>query len=136
MSESSLKAWASDHSHARPITKPASSTEDSEYQAFSFGRVGTRHQLMVEFVKADGYRLTLPYIDLKQIVTNNPQQGFELFFVTKTIRIEGDQLEDCYRYFKRNRVEYICEVTRAQAFSNEQPGGIVTQIMLSKPRGD
>ncbi|MDA7980159.1 MAG: hypothetical protein MPJ50_15440 [Pirellulales bacterium] len=130
MSEPSLKNWAKVQAPSRSATQQDG--DERDYQAFSFGRVSSRLQPMIEFVKADGYRLTLSYMDLKSIATNDPSFGFELSFVHQTICIEGRHLETCYRYLQRNRVESVQEVNRAQAMEGDNEQGMVTNMKIKQ----
>ncbi len=105
--------------------------EEVEYQAFSFGRVGPRPQIMLEICKSDGFRLTFPYIDLKRIKTMNPDLGFELKFGEQLVLIEGRNLLLCYRYIKQNRLESIVEMGREGAMSVTEIAPVVSGIRLS-----
>lgn len=105
--------------------------EEAEYQAFSFGRVGPRPQIMLEICKADGYRLALPYIDLKKITTMNPDRGFELHFSDQKILVEGQNLKDCYRYIKQNRLDSMLEAERANAMAVAQQEAVISTLRIA-----
>lgn len=105
--------------------------EEVEYQAFSFGRVGPRPQIMLEICKSDGFHLVLPYIDLKAISTMNPDLGFELKFGEQRVLIEGRNLLLCYRYIKQNRLESIVELGREGTMSVAEKDPVVSGIKLS-----
>lgn len=104
--------------------------EPEEYQAFSFGRVGARAQLRIEFRKADGYRLVLPYVDLKSIETVDPQYGFRLQFVEKQINIEGQNLGSCYDYIKNDRLLDVIEASTTLLMTLPANSPVVTSVVV------
>ena len=68
-----------------------------------------RAEIMLEFHKADSYRLTIPYIDIKEIETSYPANGSTVKTAARKITIEGANLEGYYRYLKQNRVAELKE---------------------------
>lgn len=130
MSEGSLRSLVGQTSARKVLHLEPKREEDVEYEAFSFGRVGQRPQIMLEICKSDGFRLTIPYIDLKSISTMNPDLGFELKFGEQRVLIEGRNLIHCYRYIKQNRLESIVELGREGAMNLAETDPVVCGIKL------
>lgn len=105
--------------------------EEAEYQAFSFGRVGPKPQIMLEICKADGYRLALPYIDLKKITTMNPDMGFELHYLDQKVVVEGHNLMACYRYIKQNRLDSMLEAERSSAMAVVHQEAVISSVKIA-----
>jgi hypothetical protein len=130
MSESSLASLVG-KSHATKLSpRTAEQAIDEEYQAFTFGRVGRRAQQRIEFRKADGYRIVLPYIDLKSIEANDPDRKFELSFLGRKITIEGNNLQHCYHYLRVDRVLEIQEACRTTVMTLSGDDTVVTRIHI------
>ena len=117
MSESSLAARLAVERPQIPTATVTPSPDSSEYEAFSFGRVGRRAQPMIEFQKADGYRLVLAYVDLRSISTTDPNRGFSLEFADRTINVSGNELGRCYEYLRQNRVSQMRELPNLDRFT-------------------
>lgn len=128
MSESSLAAMVGT---ARRSEAQAPKVSVEDYQAFSFGRVGRSTQHRIEFRKADGYRLVLPYIDLKAIETRDPESGFRLHFIAREVEIEGSGLLKCYQLLRDERVAEIIEASRAVALALGEAEGIASSMKFS-----
>ena len=132
MSETSLKAFAAQSGVRRASAVEPKLEEEAEYQAFGFGRVGRGPEIMVEFRKADGYRLALQYIDLKELESHDPDKGFVIHAGRRKITVEGSGLASCYRYLRQNRVAELIEADRptAMAVSSSEP--VITSIRIQK----
>ena len=104
--------------------------EDLDYQAFSFGRVGTRAAAMICFIKADRYHLVLPYSDIRSISTPDPETGFEADFGHYKITIVGRNLAPAFCYFKDNRLIELAEATRANVMSLANSEVIVDKMLI------
>jgi len=132
MSESSLRSVVG---HAGLVRKPPTDVPaevEPEYRAATFGRVGLRPQIMLEICQTDGYREVLPYLDLRGIATSDPKQGFELRFSDRKWVITGQNLDDCYRYLKQNRLESLKEASRAEAMAMPPDVPLVHTIRVIK----
>ena len=111
-----------------PLKKP------NNIKAFSYGRIGTRPQLMLCFIKCDGHHLAMPYSDLRSISTSDPNKGFILEFDNKEILIEGTNLTPCFRYLRDQRLSELVEIDRDSAMSQPEDAPVVQKIVIRKPR--
>lgn len=106
------------------------STEESEYQAFTYGRVGIRSVAMLCLIKSDGFHLALPYIELHAIRTMSPSDGFELEIGTQRIEIQGRNLLPAFRFIREHRLAELCEATRATVMSLPPTDSVVSEIVI------
>lgn len=136
MSETSLslKAFAAQSGVRRAAPIEPRLEEEAEYQAFAYGRVCRKPELMIEFRKADGSRLALPYIELREIETSDPEAGFRLLIAQRKITVEGSRLEACYRFLKQNRIAELIEADRPTAMSAGDHEPIITSLRVQKAR--
>ena len=140
MSEDSLKSLLKipERRNAYPIEARSNSEpkfeEEVEYQAFAYGRVGRKAEIMLEFRKANGYRLCIPYIDLKEIETSNPTKGFVISTLKRKITIEGSNLERCYRFLQQNRIAELMEIDRPAAMTADKADAIISSLKIENPR--
>ncbi len=116
----------------RPLVASSQHDEDPEYQAFSYGRVGTRAVAMLCCIKSDGYHLALPYMELRSVMSANPTDGFEMEFSTQRIIIEGRNLTVPFRYIRENRLSEIVEASRASILVLPASEAVVTSLRISK----
>lgn len=119
--------------HAGALRKPppeVTSEVEPEYKAVSFGRIGTRPQIMLEICQANGYREVLPYLDLRGIATSDPKLGFELRFSDHKWVVAGQNLEGCFRYLKQNRLESLKEATRTETMAMPADVPIIYSIRV------
>ena len=122
----SLKERLREESAPRQFASDLRPTEEVEiYQGFSYGRVGTRPQLMLCFIKCDGHHLAMPYSDLRSISTSDPNKGFVLEFDNKEILIEGTSLFTCFRYLRDQRLSELVEIDRACAMTQPEDAPVV-----------
>ena len=84
---------------------------DEIIQSVQYGRVGLKPQLMIAFVKLDGYVEALQYITLRRIRSHS-WQSITLDFLDQSVLIEGVNLERLFRYLQQNRVVEIAEVAK------------------------
>ncbi len=131
MTEGSLRAMVDRGIERKVRSSEPRLEEEAEYQAFAFGRVGPRALIMLEICKSDGYRLVLPYIDLKRISTMNPDLGFELHYPDQKIVVEGRNLKECYRYIKQNRLDSMVEAERTGVMAGVQQAPIINSIRIA-----
>jgi hypothetical protein len=115
----------------RPLVNPSQVDEDTEYQAFSYGRVGTRAAAMICFIKSDGFHLALPYMELRSVTTANPADGFEMEFSTQRIIVEGRSLVVPFRYVRENRLVEIVEASRASILVLPASEAVVTSLRMA-----
>lgn len=135
MNGNSLKDMLREEGASKRFSEEVRPSEESEtYQAFSFGRVGIRPQLMLCVVKCDGHHLVLPYIDLHAISTSNPDKGFLLEFSRREILIEGTSLLICFRYLRDHRLAELTEIDRPSAMSQPDETPVVQKITIRKPK--
>jgi hypothetical protein len=135
MTKDSLKERLREESSERNFAADLRPNEDAEqYQAFAYGRVGSRPQLMLCLIKCDGHHLVLPYADLRSITTNAPDKGFHLEFVGRDILVEGSSLTTCFRYLRDQRLAELVEIDRPAAMSQPTDTPVVQKITLRKPR--
>ncbi len=92
--------------------------------------VGTKAELMLEFHRADGYRLAIPYIDIKEIETQDPAKGFQIRTAARKFTLEGANLERCYRYLKQNRIAELKEASRPTAMAAIADEAVITSLRI------
>ena len=131
MTEGSLRAMVDRGIERKVRSSEPKLEEEAEYQAFAFGRVGPKALIMLEIWKSDGYRLVLPYIDLKRISTMNPDAGFELHFPDHKVLVEGRNLKECYRYIKQNRLDSMVEAERTSTMSVVPNEAVINAIRIA-----
>jgi hypothetical protein len=112
----------------KPLIAQTEIDEDNDYQACSYGRVGTRAAEMICFIKSDGYHFALPYMELRSVMTANPADGFEMEFSTQRIIIEGRNLEVPFRYVRENRLVEIVEAVRTHVLCLSDNESVVTRL--------
>lgn len=132
MADSTLHSILNNSARKNFIQPPHSTEEYSEYQAFSYGRVGTRPVSMVCFVKADGFHLVLPYIDLQSISSADPSEGFELEFTARRITVNGRNLSVAFKYLREHRLAEIAEATRTSSMVLLPSESIVTGLKIEQ----
>ncbi len=135
MSGNSLKDMLRDEGSTKRFAddlQPNAETDD--YQAFSYGRVGLRPQLMLCLVKCDGHHLVLPYADLRSISGSDPDKGFLLEFAGREALIEGTNLLICFRYLRTQRLAELVEIDRPAALSQPADTPVIHKLTLRKPR--
>ncbi len=132
MSETSLRSILNTPPAKKDYGAVIRSEEEPEYRAFAFGRVSIRPQLMIEFSKADGFHLILPYMDIKSISTPDPSKGFILEFSGRKITIEGNNLTNCFRYMRENRVAILVEADRVSAMQEAETEPVIYRITYGK----
>jgi hypothetical protein len=133
MSDNTLKELLKTHA---PRTRDSGAVvrveEDVDYKAFAFGRVSLRPQLMIEFCKADGYHLVLPYADLRLISSPDPDQEFALEFTGRKVAISGLNLSSCFRYLRENRVAILMEAEPAVVMDQSDDEPVIARIVITK----
>ncbi len=135
MTRDSLKERLREESVERNFAADLRPNEDAEqYQAFAYGRVGSRPQLTLCLIKCDGHHLVLPYADLRSITSPAPDKGFHLEFVGRDILIEGSSLSTCFRYLRNQRLAELVEIDRPSAMSQPPDTPVVQKITIRKPR--
>jgi hypothetical protein len=135
MSSHSLRELLRQDGSGKPMAGDFRPAEETEiYQAFSFGRVGIRPQLMLCLVKCDGHHLVLPYADLRAIITSEPDKGFLLDFGGRELLIEGTSLLICFRYLRDHRLAELSEIDSSSAMLQPEGTPVVHKITIRKPR--
>jgi len=105
-------------------------SNDNEYKAFSFGRVGSRSQPMITFVKSDGYAEAISYVNLNRIWSSDTKTELKLDFGVREVEIRGNNLEDLFRYVATNRCSEITESSICETMGSQMENAIVTFIEL------
>jgi hypothetical protein len=108
--------------------------DETEYEAFSHGRIGRRPQMMIVFRKCSGEVVAYPYSMLSRIRSEDVDRGFTLSFAGTDIIIEGRQLARLFNYVCEHRAAEIIELDRAEAMA-ESAECVVTRVTVSKPGG-
>lgn len=117
--------------NARSSVSP-SLDDTEEYQAFSYGRIGNRPQLMIVFRKADGYCEGYPYSLLSKISSINPDQGFVIEFGSRTISVSGNNLERLFRLICDSKATELIESRSNSVFLQSEKDPILTVINFSE----
>jgi hypothetical protein len=110
------------------FSRRASSEDDAEYQAFSFGRVGIKPQLTLLIRKASGAVEVFPYADFCGISSSDENLGFTLRFATRTVLIEGQRLGKLFQYICNFRTAEIMEADERTAAIAEPDKPIVWRV--------
>ncbi len=106
-------------SYAKPAASNASSGNE-DYRAFSFGRVGSRSQAMLTFIKKDDYVEAIAYAKLDRVYSSDIDSELKLDFGDREVHIEGSNLRDVFNYIRSNRCSEIIE-RPAKASMASQP---------------
>ena len=114
-------------SYASSPANQEQSNED-EYRAFSFGRVGSRSQAMLTFIKKDDYVEAIAYAKLDRVYSSNTELEIKLDFGDRHVFIQGENLTDLFNYVCANRCTEINEMTTETAMVTKTP--IVTKIEI------
>ena len=107
-------------------------SEDSEYRAFSFGRVGVRPQMTLLLRKASGEVEGFPYADFHGIHSMNEELGFSIQFGRRLVNIEGRNLKQLFGYVCNFRAAEIVEATEITAMALPEFEAIVCRVTWSK----
>ncbi len=135
MNVSSLKDQLRSEGTTKRFADELQPNDDTDaYQAFSYGRVGLRSQLMICFVKCDGHHLVLPYADLRSITSSDPDKGFLLEFVGREITVEGTNLLICFRHLRNQRLAELIEIDRPSTMSQPADAPVVQKLVIRKPK--
>ncbi len=117
-----------------PAEKPVQTVEkESEYEAFSYGRVGIRPQLMLGFRKCNGAVMVRPYAMLDAISTDEENSGFTIDFPKVSVIIQGRNLSKLFRFVCLHRVAEIIEADVATQFTESEENCVVESIDFRKP---
>jgi hypothetical protein len=128
MTDSSLKAAIGTQTGRLKLISPAS--EEEEYQAFSFGRVGQRTQLTVGFRKADGFSEGFSYSDFRGWTTPDSKTLIELQFVGKKVCVQGANLGRVLELVRQHRLFELVEASRPQAMVCNDDEPLVLAIKI------
>ncbi len=85
---------------------------------------------MLDLVRADGYHLAISYIDIKEIDSSNPDNGFTLYTPRRKISIEGTNLRKCYDYLRQNRVAELRQADRPTAMAAGHDEAVIHQLLI------
>ena len=106
------------------------SNPDSEYKAFCFGRVGSRSQAMITFIKKDDYVEAISYANLNRIWSSNISNEIRLDFGGRIVTIEGARLNDLFNYIRMNRCSEVIEQSTYSAMEAQESSPTVTTITI------
>lgn len=104
--------------------------KDSEYKAFCFGRVGSRSQAMITFIKKDDYVEAISYANLNRIWSSDISSEIRLDFGDRIVTIEGAKLNDLFNYIRMNRCSEVTEQSTHSAMAAEEDSPIVATITI------
>jgi hypothetical protein len=113
---------------------PAVAAEE-EYQAFSFGRVGSKSQLTLAIRRVSGTVHGFVYAHL-YTVDLEPSLGIILRFTHHRVVLQGRNLDELYRYLRRQMVELIQVVDPLQAETLPEETTVVTSLEVVAIRDD
>jgi hypothetical protein len=85
--------------------------DDSDYKAFTFGRVGPRPQMTLMLGFARGHGRGFPYAQMLGIEFDDEDAGFRLEFPGLVVEIRGRNLTRLLRYVCDHRAARIEEST-------------------------
>ena len=128
MSEHSLKELVNRNPARVASRTEPKREEEAEYQSFTYGRIGAKPQLMVEFFHMDGFSEIYPYIDIKRIARPDPERCFEVELNHGKFVVEGQNLSTVIRYLKQHRVDTLKPSPRASAFTELVIEPLINQI--------
>ncbi len=110
------------------FARRAATEEAEEYQALSFGRVGIKPQITLLFRKANGEVEGFPYADFRGISSVNEDIGFTVRFDTRTVKVEGQNLREAFRYICTHRAAEILEADEATAMQSPDGKPVVWKV--------
>jgi hypothetical protein len=110
----------------------ASRDDDSEYKAFTFGRVGPRPQMTLILGFAGGHGRGFPYAQMLGIEFDDEDAGFRLEFPGQVIEIRGRNLKRLLRYVCDHRAARIEESTLQQSLVASDTAEIVDSIVVRR----
>lgn len=134
MAEQILQNILNGPSRRPTIVTPESQSDASEYQAFSFGRVGSKAIAMIGFVRSDGHHLILPYLDLREIQSIEPSTGFELEFPKWKVTVVGRNLTTPFRHIREHRLAELIELARHEAMKLPENEPVVVELRCTNTR--
>lgn len=108
--------------------------KEQEYEAYSFGRIGIRPQLMLALRKANGQVRIRPYAMLQGIDTDNEHVGFTLDFSGWRVQVRGRNLERLFRYLWLQRVLEIIEVDTSSSFLEDDRACVIESLSFGESR--
>jgi hypothetical protein len=111
---------------ATPISAP---TAEEEYQAFSFGRVGSKSQLTLAIRRVSGTVHGFSYAHLYTLDLE-PSLGIILRFTNHRVVLQGRHLDELYRYLRGHRVELIQVIDPLQAETLPEDTPVITSLEI------
>ena len=106
-------------SYAKPAASSASSGDD-DYRAFSFGRVGSRSQAMLTFIKKNDYVEAIAYAKLDRVYSSDINTELKLDFGDRQVLIKGTNLSELFRYICLARCSEVTQQTSLEAMSSKE----------------
>lgn len=108
---------------------------ESEYRAFGVSRRAWGGEPMIDFIRRDGNRHSLPYARLDEIQFN-PSKGIALRFSDYLVTLQGQRLAEGYQQLLAHRVVFVAEAGRADemALADQEP--VVTKLLIEARRFD
>ena len=113
------------------FAKRTSSDDPDEYQAFCFGRVGVKPQLTLLVRKATGDVEGFPYADFSGVSATDENTGFTVRFGTRTVRVEGRNLQRLFHYLCNYRAAEIIETDERTAMQLANGQAVVWQVCIT-----
>ncbi len=108
--------------------KNSSQPAESEYEAFSYGRVGIRPQLMLSFRKANGLVKVRPYALLQGLDSDDENSAFALSFPGLVVTVQGRNLSRLFVFICLHRVAEINEADTAMQFTESESNCVVASL--------
>jgi hypothetical protein len=106
--------------------------DDSEYKAFTFGRVGPRPQMTLILGFAGGHGRGFPYAQMLGIEFDDEDAGFRLEFPGQIVEIRGRNLKRLLRYVCDHRAARVEESTPQQSLAATNAAEIVDSIVVRR----
>jgi len=111
-----------------PIREPQEAPVESEYEAFSYCRVGIRPQLMVTFRKSNGTVKVRPYSLLQALDSEDGNSGFRLEFPDVSVLVQGRNLSKLFAFLALHRVADVVEADIATQFAEAERNCVVESL--------
>jgi hypothetical protein len=112
-------------------------SDEGDYRAFSYGRVGLRPQMTLTLRFVGGSMRGLPYSQMLGIDSDDDDAGFRMEFPGTIVEVRGRNLKRLVRYVCDHRAAEIVESSAAASVGAPSTASIVDAIVLRRnlPKG-
>jgi hypothetical protein len=117
---------------ATRTAEAAAPDDETDYTAFSFGRVGNRPQMTLVFRMNSGEVIGFPYAHITGIRADDCERSFTIDFGTATVTVVGNGLGRLFRYVCEHRVLEIVELDRRTVLSRDAVECLVDSIRVTR----